>query len=431
MSPLAFLAATAILLTGQTEHFVTYDAAQPDRKLAVTRLTDADIDFDYQGEYMGQVRAVDGTPVVFGLQVVALGNGQFSAKGYQDGLPGNGWDHETTIAWSGTRQDDLLTFDGPRGRIVIEGGAGLVIDASGNAVGQVTKIRRVSTTMGAAPPPGATVLFDGTGTDAFEDGKLTQEGWLDVGALTKTKVNDFRLHLEFRLPYMPYARSQGRANSGVYIQRRYEVQILDSFGLEPVFNGCAALYRQRVPSLNMSFPPLAWQTYDIFFTAARWDDTGDKISDARITVYHNGIAVHQDQVVTAKTGAGKQESPEPGPILLQNHGNPVRFRNVWLRVDPPEIAHETANIAPGTKSAEDAIEAIEPSEPLATAYGDPDAIGSARYEQDTLDAIAPEPTPYNMDGYNMDGYGGGPTGGRCANGPSYQGWILWRGRYPN
>jgi hypothetical protein len=143
-------------------------------------------------------------------------------------------------------------------------------------------------------------------------------------------VEDFRLHLEFRLPFMPYATGQGRGNSGVYIQRRYEVQILDSFGLEGVANECGGLYRQQPPDVNMCLPPLTWQTYDIWFTAARFDGEGNKTANARITVLHNGVPIHNDYEVVAKTGAGRPEAPEPMPILLQDHGNPVRFQNVWI-----------------------------------------------------------------------------------------------------
>jgi hypothetical protein len=398
-----------MLLVGLVFESSAMDSAPPNRRLAATRVIDADQDFRYQGEYLGQVTAVDGRPVVFGLQVVALGDGQFSAMGYQDGLPGNGWDGETTIAWQGVRQDGLLVFDGPRGRIVIQGGAGLVIDSSGTAVGQVQRIRRVSATLGSPPPPGALVLFDGSSTDAFQNAKLTSEGWLDVGALTRTAVEDFRLHLEFRLPYMPYARSQGRANSGVYIQRRYEVQILDSFGLEPVFNGCAALYRQQIPDLNMSFPPLAWQTYDIFFTAARWDEEGDKLANARITVYHNGVAVHTDREVPTKTGAGKAESPEPGPILLQDHGNPVRFRNVWLSVvsaNSPATQQQQVN---RVGAADAATHLASEQMMIPDSHGDCDHSWSVDL-----------PTCSTGSGVCV-----------TPNCPGYGGWVLWRGDWPN
>jgi hypothetical protein len=349
MSPCLVCLITAILAAGPSIDASIQKKPPQNRKYAAVRLSDVDADFALQGEYVGTVRAVCGTIVPFGLQVVALGNGTFSAMGYQGGLPGNGWDLETAIAWNGDRRKGVLTFDGPRGRLILRSGHGKIIDAFGVDVGQVRKVRRISKTLGTAPPPNAIVLFDGRDTDQFEGGSITEEGWLAAGAVTKMPVKDFQMHLEFRTPYMPYARDQGRANSGVYIQQRYEVQILDSFGLMPVFNGCGALYRQQVPDLNMSFPPLTWQTYDIHFRAARWDDAGNKVSDARITVMHNGVAIHNDRTVFNKTGAGKPEAPEPGPIRLQYHGNPVRFRNVWL-VDkevPVTLAAEQVESAIG------------------------------------------------------------------------------------
>jgi hypothetical protein len=199
--------------------------------------------------------------------------------------------------------------------------------------------------LGASADPRAVILFDGSSTDNLEGARVTAEGLLDIGTTTKMPVQDFRLHLEFRLPYMPYATGQGRANSGVYIQRRYEVQILDSFGLDGVFNECGALYRQRPPELNMCLPPLSWQTYDIWFRATRWDEEGNKIENARITVLHNGIAVHDDYEIIAKTGAGRPEGPEAMPIHLQDHGNPVRFRNIWIVLGVGEREQEPVAFA--------------------------------------------------------------------------------------
>jgi hypothetical protein len=129
---------------------------------------------------------------------------------------------------------------------------------------------------------------------------------------------------------MPHARGQGRGNSGVYIQQRYEVQILDSFGLDGANNECGGLYKQQAPALNMCFPPLSWQTYDITFIAARFDAAGKKLSDARITVLHNGEPIHWQYALKDKTGGGKVEGPEALPILFQDHGNPVSFRNIWI-----------------------------------------------------------------------------------------------------
>ncbi|MHB8867192.1 MAG: 3-keto-disaccharide hydrolase, partial [Pirellulaceae bacterium] len=186
------------------------------------------------------------------------------------------------------------------------------------------------------------VLFDGSSVTRFEEGRLTDEGWLAPGAVTKLPVQDFQLHLEFQTPYMPYARDQGRANSGVYIQRRYEVQILDSFGGLPLPNGCGALYRQQGPELNMSFPPLSWQTYDIYFTAVRWDPDGNKVANAQITVMHNGVPIHRHQSIPTKTGAGQPETFYDGPLLFQDHGNPVQFRNVWMIVGEQMLSERQA-----------------------------------------------------------------------------------------
>jgi len=212
------------------------------------------------------------------------------------------------------------------------------------------KVYRSSQTLGAVPPWNATVLFDGTNTDHFKNGKMTDDGLLIEGTEITDLHRNFTLHLEFRLPYMPSATGQGRANSGVYLLSRYEVQILDSFGLDGVENECAALYRYRKPDLNMCFPPLRWQTYDIDFTSATFDDQGNKTQNARISVWHNGIAVHNNFEVERKTGAGSQEGPQLLPTKLQNHGNPVRFRNIWVLDHDPTAWRPSPTIARGTRS---------------------------------------------------------------------------------
>ncbi len=150
------------------------------------------------------------------------------------------------------------------------------------------------------------------------------------GADLKPMFQDFNLHVEFRLPYMPEADGQARANSGLYLQSRYECQVLDSFALDPVFNGCGALYRFRKPDFNMCLPPLVWQSYDIQFTAPRWAADGSKIRDAHITSWVNGVKVQDNVALPDKTGAGKQEEPILLPIRIQDHGDPVRFRNIWI-----------------------------------------------------------------------------------------------------
>ena len=194
---------------------LSQDAAAAPRDLVATSLTEVDEDFALQGEYLGEVRAVDGRRVAFGLQVVALGDGRFSALGYQGGLPGNGWDRENLIAWDGARQADVLTLAGPARHGDHQAGSGRVIDAAGVEVGHVRKVRRTSTTLGAAPPPRAIVLFDGTGVTGSNRASITAEGWLAPGAVTKLPVRDFQLHLEFQTPYMPV-----RPRAGPRQQRR-------------------------------------------------------------------------------------------------------------------------------------------------------------------------------------------------------------------
>jgi hypothetical protein len=205
----------------------------------------------------------------------------------------------------------------------------LLRDGSGKVV-SLRRIVRVSPTLGAPPPQCALKLFDGRHAHCLDSAELSSEGWLKPGFATAMPVRDFRMHVEFRTPFTPEGRGQGRGNSGIYIQRRYEVQILDSFGLTGEANECGGLYKQRRPDVNMCFPPLAWQTYDINFTAARFDASGRKLCDARVTVLHNGVAVHDNVAITGKTGAGREESPTPLPILFQDHNDSVEFRNLWI-----------------------------------------------------------------------------------------------------
>jgi hypothetical protein len=174
------------------------------------------------------------------------------------------------------------------------------------------------------------VLFGQEPSEHLRGAAITERGLLAPGATTGFDVADCRIHLEFRTPFMPTARGQGRGNSGVYIQQRYEVQILDSFGLAGAANECGGLYRQAAPDVNMCLPPLSWQTYDILFTAARWDDEGNKTAPARISVWHNGELIHAQRPLTSQTGAGRSEGADPRPIHLQFHGNPVEFRNFWI-----------------------------------------------------------------------------------------------------
>ncbi len=302
-----------------------------DLKKGVTDLAHVDVDFHIQGEYSGNVTHADGRYRTVGLQVVALGEGKFDALWYQGGLPGNGYDGSTRFALSGQRAGDKVTLAGEGQTVELQPGyAATVKNSAGGVIGYLSPMHRYSLTTGAAPPANAIVLFDGQNTDRLQSVKVTPDGLLEVGCETKDSFQNFTLHAEFRTPYMPYAKGQARGNSGFYLQKRYEVQILDSFGLELQKNDCASLYKFKAPDVNMSFPPLSWQTYDIDFAAPQFDVDGQRTVKGRITVRHNGVVVHNNLELENKTGGGSPEGPNPLPILFQNHSNPVHFRNVWL-----------------------------------------------------------------------------------------------------
>jgi hypothetical protein len=285
-------------------------------------------DFAVQGEYLGQAGSER-----IGAQVIALGNGAFQAVFLPGGLPGDGWDGKTRAAVAGKREGEKCCFGTPgsgwNGCVTGDTLAG----ETGNGVKfALKKVLRHSPAEGRKPPAGAVVLFDGTNVDAWTNGKQTPDGLLEAGARTKAQFRDCTLHVEFRIPFKPAARGQARGNSGVYFHDRYEIQILDSFGLEGKANECGAIYRQTAPAVNMCYPPLSWQTYDIDFQAARYDAAGQKVKNAVVTVRHNGVLV-QDRVEILKPTSARAKPETPitaGPIYLQNHGNPVHFRNVWL-----------------------------------------------------------------------------------------------------
>jgi hypothetical protein len=294
----------------------------------VTRLSDVDTDFNYQGEYQGEVMNARGLCRCLGLQIVARGSGKFIAVAYPGGLPGTGWDRQHKTELAGSQQHGELRLSAPGWDIAVDGTRVQVESEYGK--GALRKVRRQSATLGLPPHPRAIVLYDGTSTASFRGGKINEEGLLEKGTEFNRAFRDFTMHIEFRLPYMPDARGQGRSNSGVYLQSRYEVQVLDSFGLGGAANECGSLYRYRRPDINMCLPPLAWQTYDITFRSPEFDSQGHKIRHARLTVHHNGVIVHNDVQVERKTGAGRTETTELLPIKLQDHGNPVHFRNIWL-----------------------------------------------------------------------------------------------------
>ena len=300
----------------------------------------------FMGNWQGTWRLDDGSdsgPVV--AQVIALGQGKYRAKFLEE------FDVRVpTIAMlEGELKEAKVSFSGP-GRyeeneftlqVVLEGqkfaGTFQGQDFAGSLV--LEKVIRLSPTLGAKPPKEAIVLFDGNFNEwKYSGNKPGPVQWKLVdkamevkpGAgsiITKKGFADIKLHVEFRTPFMPEARGQGRGNSGVYLQGRYEVQVLDSYGLEGRDNECGGIYSVAQPLVNMCAPPMQWQTYDITFSIARFDSSGKKVKDALMTVVHNGVKIQDKAKVSKATTAAP--AGKPRGIYLQDHGNRVQYRNIW------------------------------------------------------------------------------------------------------
>ena len=293
----------------------------------------------YTGEYTGTLE-FDGQDSLGLAQVIAEGRGRYRAVLMREPWKTDPKAQQFRVELTGTIAED--------GNVPLEGGGW-----TGTLVGQKTltakadqrsfegawSVRR-SPTLGAKPPEGAVVLLP------FEEGKKppldewSNKKWLtlDTGAMevrggTMFSVRKFgsaTFHVEFRCPYEPTRRGQGRGNSGVYLQKRYEVQVLESFGLRSRGNDCGAIYGVAPPKLNACLPPLAWQTYDIEFTAATVGPDGKVARPPTLTVRHNGVLIHENQTLPGKTTAAAATGLTPtDSLMLQDHGNKVQYRNIW------------------------------------------------------------------------------------------------------
>jgi hypothetical protein len=295
----------------------------------------------FMGEYEGVYRwtghpdlAVKGRVVTEGpglYRAIVIGGDDcsFTLHGQLEGPIVSFMGFVNTFMWMGKVSADVLT-------IARE-------DADYGGVVEMKKMDRHSPTEAQAPPQGAVVLlpyapdkapdmsaWSNNRWKAFEDGSMgVNPGTGDN--TTKAKIGDCQLHLEFYLPHMPEASGQGRANSGVYVENRYEIQVLDSFGVLPQSSGdCGSFYKISTASPNACFPPEHWQTYDITFHAARLNKDGTQREPAHITVVHNGTVI-QDNVSLPEPTAGGTEGPGAAEdvLRLQDHGNRVRYRNIW------------------------------------------------------------------------------------------------------
>ena len=281
-----------------------------------------------QGEFKGTLEVSD-EERTYGAQVIALGKGKYRLVGYAGGLPGDGYEVGTeTKQADGQRTGDKVKFEGDNYTAELTGDD-LNILRDGEMLGVLKRVHRESPTLGKKAPESAIVLFDGSSADQFVGGKMTEDKLLQADTYSHEKFGDHSLHIEFRTPFRPEARGQARGNSGVYLQSRYEVQVLDSFGLSGEDNECGGIYKIAKPKVNMCYPPLTWQTYDIDFVAAKYDADGKKTSPAKVTIRHNGVVIHDNLELKNGTPGRLPEGADPQPLYLQGHGNPVVYRNIW------------------------------------------------------------------------------------------------------
>ena len=314
------LLAPLLALNGVLAQDKKDDKKPAPKKTVATDPKDAGVDFEIQGEYAPKLKAE------MAAQVVARGGGKFDVYFLEGGLPGAGWNAKTRIKSAATLDADgkTATIKGSEFSGTITLGTETILQGKSEKYGkfELQRIIRKSPTLGAKPPEGAKVLFDGTNADAWKEGKLAGD-LLPVAANTKDSFKIAKMHIEFILPFMPYDGGQGRGNSGVYFLGGSgpEIQVLDSFGLKGENNECGGIYSRRAPDVNMCLPPLSWQTYDIELKSEPADPESKKKAAVKVTVYHNGVKIHDGVDVGDKTTA---------PIHLQDHGNPVFFRNIWI-----------------------------------------------------------------------------------------------------
>lgn len=306
------------------------------------------------------------------VQVIPLGKGEYRALVFPTFAQGDA----PLAVMAGTGKDSQVSFDGktpltnegkswwpaPAGS---ESWSGSIVNGvftlnqPGKPAAALKPVDRSSPTLGAKPPVGAVVLLGSDTTDLnqtwgkFKASEYAKKGtpgsaegpcpWaLEPGGVmrcvpkkgdiaTLKTFGDCHLHLEFNLAFEPTNRGQDRSNSGVFFQERYELQVLDSYGLKGLINEAGALYLAQAPKVNACLPPGRWQTYDVDFTAAKVD--GDTLIAGAMFIAHlNGILVQENTKLTKPTGnrAKNTLTNLPGPFLLQDHDHPVAYRNIWL-----------------------------------------------------------------------------------------------------
>ncbi|MDO4583014.1 MAG: DUF1080 domain-containing protein [Planctomycetia bacterium] len=313
-------------------------------------------DFGIQGEYLFQAGEK-----AFAVQIVADGNGKFTLVGHPGGFPGQGWlEGRYRIVYKGEVNGDFVDFKAA----YMENGEDYqkqlpIPEKQKNAVAKLdiankkiifptpgmpdrvaVQVDRESPTLGMNVPDGGLQLYDGrakdkTNTDQIANfRKINEETGAMFAEFTTKNIEpnrEYYLHVEFMLSFMPNAKGQARSNSGVYLNQCYEAQVLDSFGLRGENNECGGFYQLQRPLFNACFSPLKWQTYDFLVTPPKYDESGKKVSNARVTVALNGILIHDDIEIPGATPGCKPEANEPRGFYFQGHGNNVQYRNIWVQ----------------------------------------------------------------------------------------------------
>jgi len=285
-------------------------------------------DLEVQGTYEGVWKA-EKAEGKLEADVVALGDNAYKvyATQYVNDKPAS------KAELDGKAEGDKLVFAGKVGNVDWEGvyAPGEVRGRIGqDATFEIKRIVKEPPTLGKKPPEGAVALLDGKSFDNVtkrnktEEWKLVGEGGVEVarGGIRTAGAfeGSFDAHIEFRCNFKPAARGQGRGNSGFYLPNGTEIQVLDSFGFAPDKGSCGALYGQKPPDVNASLPPMQWQTYDVEYRMK--SKKGRKTGKPWVTVLHNGIKIHDDVELS--------RAPRNGGFHLQDHGNPVCYRNFWV-----------------------------------------------------------------------------------------------------
>jgi hypothetical protein len=309
---------------------------------------------DYEGDWSQGVKV---WPRGLVAQVVPRGEGKYQVNLLPE------FDHRCpphAVVEAKVEGKALVLDDGPwSGRIANGTFTGKGLAKNRPATFELQKLSRPSPRLGASPPEGAVVLFDGTGFDHWvgisKDGKVEEVLWKLVDGVmevaptleehafassigTKKTFQDYLLHVEFRLPLFPAVIGQSRANSGIIFEDYtfHELQVLDGYGLPGYYDECGAIYNISAPYVNMCRPPHQWQSYDIIYRGPRYADDGKLLRPARISVDHNGKLVQKDVELPDSPAAQRQRQANPGSrrvgrIKLQNHGDPIQYRNIWLK----------------------------------------------------------------------------------------------------